>query len=208
MIAVVDYGAGNLRSVVRAVRHVGFWPTVTADRAVVRHAAAVILPGVGAAGQMMAALRRLDLVDVLRGAAADGTPFLGVCLGLQVLLEWSEEDGGQPCLGILPGVVRRFPTALKVPHIGWNQVEICRADERLAGLPNGASFYFVHSYYPEIADGRDALGHTEYGAIRFPSILARGNLLATQFHPEKSGDLGLRLYENFCALALRCEASR
>lgn len=201
-ITIVDYGAGNLRSVVRAVRHVGFSPLVTADPALIRRARAVILPGVGAAGQLMTALRRQGLVDVLRGVIADGIPFLGVCLGLQILLDWSEEDGGQTCLGILHGVVRRFPDSLKVPHIGWNQVDLCRSDDRLAGIPSGANFYFVHSYYADMADPADVLGYTEYGQVRFPSLIARQNVIAAQFHPEKSGDLGLQFYRNFCQRAV------
>ncbi|MBI2954063.1 MAG: imidazole glycerol phosphate synthase subunit HisH [Chloroflexi bacterium] len=200
MIAIVDYGAGNLRSVAKAIERLGYPARVTEQPEDIVAADAVILPGVGAAGDAMAGLRRLGLVGPLRQIIAGGKPFLGVCLGLQVLLTGSEEGGWQDCLNVIPGVVRRLPPGLKVPHMGWNQVQQRLAHPIFAGIPDKANFYFVHSYavHPE----RDAViaGETEYG-VRFCSAIARDNLVATQFHPEKSGDLGLKMFDNFCRWA-------
>jgi len=198
MIAIVDYGAGNLRSVARALERVGYPAQVTADPDQVLQAAAVVLPGVGAAGEAMRQLEERGLPPALRQAIDRGTPVFGVCLGLQLLLDTTEEDGGARCLGILPGVVRRLPPGLKIPHMGWNQVR--QRPHRPAwlfeGIPDGANFYFVHSYYGDPADASLIAAETDYG-VSFGSVLLRDNLVATQFHPEKSGDLGLRLYHNF-----------
>jgi glutamine amidotransferase len=199
-IAIVDYGAGNLRSVRRALEAVGEAPVVTDDPAVVERAEGLVLPGVGSAQDAMRALDRLGLSDPLRAYAASGRPFLGVCVGLQVLFDWSDEGGGVPCLGILPGRVKRFASdeanGLKVPHMGWNTVQFTRDDPYLAGLPSSSHFYFVHSYYAEPSDPAITLGSCAYG-LDFAAIVARANVTATQFHPEKSADLGLRLYKNF-----------
>lgn len=197
-IVIVDYGAGNLRSVAKALEKVGFPGKVTQSPQEVLQAKGVILPGVGSSGSAMAALQGLGLVDALRETAASGTPFFGVCLGLQLLLESSEEDP-RPCLGVLKGRVRQFAPGLKVPHMGWNQVFAAKEHPVFQGVPDGSYFYFVHSYYAEPADPSVVLGTTEYG-VTFCSALAKGNLVATQFHPEKSGLLGLRLYENFVKL--------
>jgi len=197
MIAVVNYGAGNLRSVAKALEHLGAPIVVTSDPREVERADAVILPGVGAAADTMSGLARAGLVEPLRAAAQAGKPFLGVCIGLQVLFTSSEEDGGAACLDIVPGRVRRLPAGVKVPHMGWNQVHLKASHPLFAGIPNDSFFYFVHSYYAEPADPSLVLGETEY-ALRFCSVLARENLVATQFHPEKSGALGLRIYANFC----------
>jgi len=157
----------------------------------------VVLPGVGAAADTMANLRGRELVEPLTRYIGAGRPFLGVCMGLQALFDRSEEGGGQECLGILPGVVRRFSTVgHKVPHMGWNTVEWVRDHPVNEGIPSGSFFYFVHSFYPQIGDEALALGLTEYGET-FASVVARDNVVATQFHPEKSGDLGLQLYANF-----------
>ena len=194
-LVIVDYGAGNLRSVVKALEQLGFSSLVTQDPDQVLGAQGVILPGVGSSGAAMAALHDRGLVEPLRQVVAQGTPFFGVCLGLQLLLDGSEEDP-RPCLGIVPGQVKRLPSSVKVPHMGWNQVELAGDHRLFEGVPNGTYFYFVHSFYAEPEDASLAIGTTEYG-VNFCSALAWGNLVATQFHPEKSGPVGLRLYENF-----------
>ena len=197
-LVIVDYGAGNLRSVAKALERLGFPAVVTQDPGEVLRARGVILPGVGSSGAAMAALQERGLVEPLREVVAQGTPFFGVCLGLQLLLESSEEDP-RPCLGIIPGQVKRLPPPVKVPHMGWNQVTLLGEHPLFQGVPLGSYFYFVHSYYAAPTDASLLLGITEYG-ISFCSALARGNLVATQFHPEKSGPVGLRLYENFVRL--------
>lgn len=195
-LVVVDYGAGNLRSVVKAFERLGRAPLVTGRPADVDQARIVVLPGVGAAADTMRNLGRLGLVDPIRRCISSGRPFFGVCLGLQVLLDGSEEGGWQECLGVIGGVVRRLPVGPKVPHMGWNQVRQLLSHPLFDGVPDRANFYFVHSYYVDPADRSTIAGDTEYG-ILFPSVLIRENVVATQFHPEKSGDLGLRLYANF-----------
>jgi glutamine amidotransferase len=196
-ITVVDYGAGNLRSVQRALEATGQQARLTSNPAEIERATGLILPGVGSSNDAMRALEKLDLVEPLRAYAASGRPFLGVCLGLQLLYAWSEEGGGIECLGLLPGTIKRFPNApgLKVPQIGWNAVRITRSHPLLEGVPSGTYFYFVHSYYAEPEPGV-TLGEAEHG-VPFAAIVARDNVLATQFHPEKSADLGLRIYANF-----------
>jgi glutamine amidotransferase len=200
---IVDYDAGNLRSVRRAVEHVsGVEPIVSADPADVDRADALILPGVGAAADTMLKLRERRLVVPLKEYIAAGRPFLGVCMGLQALFEVSEEGGHQECLGVFPGRVARFTPApgFKVPHMGWNEVEWVREHPIAAGIPSGSAFYFVHSFYPAPADPQLTVGETEY-CVRFSSVAARANVVATQFHPEKSGDNGLQVYANFLAWA-------
>jgi glutamine amidotransferase len=196
-ITVVDFGAGNLRSVQRALEANGLRASLTSQPRDVEAAQALILPGVGSSNDAMKALRKLDLVEPLRAYAASGRPFLGVCLGLQLLYEWSEEGGGVECLGLLPGTVKRFPQlpGLKVPQIGWNAVQLTAEHPLLADIPSGTYFYFVHSYYAEL-DPSLTLGEAEHG-VPFAAIVGRDNVLATQFHPEKSADLGLRIYRNF-----------
>jgi glutamine amidotransferase len=200
MIAIVDYGAGNLRSVTNAIARLGYQPLVTASASDVARAQAVILPGVGAAGDTMENLRRLGLVDVINQLIADDRPFFGVCIGLQVLFSGTEEGGWQECLGVIPGRVKRLPSGLKIPHMGWNQVKQRLSHPIFEGVPDGANFYFVHSYYGEPEDSSLIAGETEYG-LSFASVVVRGNLVATQFHPEKSGEFGLKLYQNFIKLA-------
>ena len=195
MIAIVDYGAGNLRSVAKAVEKLGYSPEVTGDPQKVRNAKAVILPGVGASDSAMTALEERGLVEPLRAVIRDGVPFFGVCLGLQLLLE-SSEEGSMPCLSVVPGRVKRFPNSVKTPHMGWNEVNFERDHPVLEGVESGSYFYFVHSYYADPEDQSLVLGTTDY-ASPFCSVIARDNLVATQFHPEKSGGVGLRLYENF-----------
>jgi glutamine amidotransferase len=202
-IAVIDYGAGNLRSVARALGKVGATLNVTSDPAAVRAAPAVVLPGVGATLDTMQSLRRLELVEAIGEVIRAGTPFLGICVGMQVLCEQSEEFGPHACLGVLGGSVRRLPEGLKVPQIGWNQLNYANGNGEhplFADIPNGSDFYFVHSFYCDLADERLVAGTTDYG-IAFPSALVRENLAAVQFHPEKSGRWGLQLLANFVAWA-------
>ena len=206
-LVVIDYESGNLRSVTRALQTHGVSPVVTGDPAELEDADALVLPGVGSGPAAMAALNQRGLVGPIKSFAASGKPFLGVCLGLQLLLEHTEE-GDAPCLGIVEGRVRKLPEEakdqrgadLKVPHMGWNNVNVNFQHPALAGVPQGSYFYFVHSYYADPTDGSGVLGATDYG-LTFCSIYARGNLMATQFHPEKSGPTGLRIYRNFVAIA-------
>jgi glutamine amidotransferase len=200
MIAIVDYGAGNLRSVGNAVAKLGYQPTVTSNPGDLPGAAAVILPGVGAAADTMRSLERLGLSEAIRKVVADGVPMLAICVGMQVLFDETEEGGRHRCLGIIPGVVRRLPPGPKIPHMGWNQVSQKIRHPLFDSIPAGANFYFVHSYYAEPRYGSVVAGTTDYG-ISFCSALVSCNLMATQFHPEKSGENGLRMYENFLRLA-------
>jgi len=196
---VVDYGAGNLRSVTKALEVVGGSPIITSDAAEVARARALVLPGVGAGNAAMRTLERLGLAEPLVRYARSGRPFFGVCLGMQLLMENSDE-GESRCLGLVRGRVKRLPSGVKIPHMGWNQVKLLREHPVFSGIPSGANFYFVHSYYAEPEETSLALATTDYG-ISFCSVIARGNLIATQFHPEKSGNVGLRVYENFLRFA-------
>lgn len=199
MLAIVDYGRGNLGSVEKAFRRLGLPAVVTQDPQVVWDAEAVVLPGDGAFHDAMQNLETLGLLPPLRAVLEDGRPFLGICLGYQLLFTESEEFGQGKGLDLIPGVVRRFPNGLKVPHMGWNQVSHAGDLAIFDGIPNGAYFYFVHSYYPEPLDGTLRVATCHYG-ITFPAAVGRGTLFATQFHPEKSQRWGLRLLENFAAL--------
>ncbi|MCH8283804.1 MAG: imidazole glycerol phosphate synthase subunit HisH [Chloroflexi bacterium] len=194
-IAVINYGAGNLRSVVKAFEHIGYPATVTTDPRKVMAADGVVLPGVGAAGDTMTNLHARGMVDAIATVIAKKRPFFGVCIGLQVLFERSEEDGAE-CLGLLGGYVRRLPAGVKVPHMGWNQVRLAESHPLFHGIADDSYFYFVHSYYADPTEQSAVVGLTDYGAT-FASALAQGNLVGTQFHPEKSGRLGLQLYRNF-----------
>ncbi len=201
MIAIIDYRAGNLTSVRLAFEALGKEALVTDDPACIRKAERVVFPGVGAAGAAMNHLQSLGLTDIIHEVVAQGTPFLGICLGTQIILEHSDEDGGIETLGVLPGRVIRFQPSNryeKVPHMGWNRVDPCFAHPLFEGIAPGSEFYFVHSYYPSPADATCVLGTTGYAGVSFASALWRGNVVATQFHPEKSGRMGLRLLENFC----------
>ena len=194
-IVIIDYESGNLRSVARAVERAGVTPRVTSDPTALDSAAGVILPGVGSGPAAMSALQSRGLVRPLLDYIAGGRPFLGVCLGLQLLLDATDE-GDADCLGLVPGRVRRLPDGLKVPHMGWNTVRFQREHPLWEGIPQDSHFYFVHSYYADPDERDDVAGLTEYG-VPFCSIYARDNVVATQFHPEKSGDTGLRIYANF-----------
>jgi glutamine amidotransferase len=197
-VAVVDYDAGNTLSVTRALEKVGARVDLTSDPERVRDADAVVLPGVGAFGDCMKKLGERGMDEACREAFRSGKPFLGVCVALQVIFDGSEESPGATGLGLLPGGVRRFEAGdLKVPHMGWNELRLVRDHPVLDGL-DGEAFYYVHSYYPEPAEPTDLVGETEYG-VRFCAAAGRNNLLAVQFHPEKSSRAGLKLYENFLA---------
>jgi imidazole glycerol-phosphate synthase subunit HisH len=199
VIVIIDYQAGNLTSVVRSLKALGVEGTVTQDPAVVAQASRVIFPGVGAAGKAMATLRELGLDQALRQVLARRIPILGICLGAQIILEHSEEND-TACLGLLPGRTRALPRGegLKIPHMGWNRVRFLGDHPVFKGLPEGAEYYFVHGYYPAPAESSLVLGVTDYGS-EFPSAIGRRNLVATQFHPEKSGRFGLQILENFLA---------
>ncbi len=201
-VAVIDYGMGNLRSVCKAIEHVAPQARVslTSAAAEIARADRVVFPGQGAIGGCMLALARDGLLEAVT-AAMRTKPFLGICLGLQALYERSEEGGGTTCLNVLPGGVKRFnPTdrTLKVPHMGWSRVHQQRAHPLWRGIEQDARFYFVHSYYADSREPRDAVGITEYG-LPFTSAAARDNIFAVQFHPEKSARSGLQLLENFVA---------
>jgi glutamine amidotransferase len=201
MIALIDYGIGNLRSVQKALEHIGADVRLTEDAGVILDADKVVLPGVGAFGDGMKGLRERGLVDVVRGVAVRGTPLLGICVGMQVLFEAGEERGEHEGLGILPGRVRPFPISnlqssnLKIPQTGWNQIEPQKDSPLFVGLPRGAYAYFNHGYYCDARPG-DTLAATDYGGA-YPSIVGRGRVYGIQFHPEKSQRVGLLLLKNF-----------
>jgi imidazole glycerol-phosphate synthase subunit HisH len=192
-IAVLDYGSGNLHSVSRALAHVGGDPMVTDDPFRAAAADALVIPGVGHFGHCVRAIRAKGLDRAISDAVGTGRPVFGVCVGMQVLFEGSAEDP-ETGLGVLPGVSRRLPDSVKVPHIGWNEVAWEGTHPFVEGIPDGTRFYFVHSYAPDV-DGL-TIGATEHGR-RFAAVVARGTVFATQFHPEKSGEAGLSLYANF-----------
>jgi glutamine amidotransferase len=202
MIAIIDYGAGNLRSVTNAFRYLGAEVCVTADPADLERAEKVVLPGVGAFGAGMDSLRQGGFEGPIREAAAAGKPLIGICLGLQYLFESSDERGDHRGLGLLPGHVTRFPAdGPKVPHIGWNTLERRADHPLLAGLPAEAFAYFVHSYYVRDAQPDDVLATTTYG-VAFPSVVGRASVFGIQPHPEKSQDVGLRILKNFMTLEM------
>ncbi|WP_027597479.1 imidazole glycerol phosphate synthase subunit HisH [Pseudomonas sp. MOIL14HWK12:I2] len=204
-VAVIDYGMGNLHSVAKALEHAGSHQVlVTGDPAVIREADRIVLPGVGAIRDCMAEIRRQGIDELVREVSQD-RPFLGVCVGMQALMQRSEENGGVDCIGLFPGAVRRFPggmqeegESLKVPHMGWNEVSHVLDHPLWHGIPDRARFYFVHSFYVEAGNPRQVVGRGHYG-LDFAAALADGSRFATQFHPEKSADCGLQLYTNFLA---------
>jgi glutamine amidotransferase len=195
MIAVLDYGIGNLRSAEKALQRVGGDAALTSDPCAVDAADAVVLPGVGAFGRCMEALRESGLENAALGAIAQGKPFLGICVGMQMLYEWSEEDRGVKGMGVLPGAVRRLPGGVKHPQMQWNRLDVVRPESPLFdGLPAESWVYFVHSYAPD--PGPDVVATCEYGGTVVAAV-ERDRLWATQFHPEKSGRAGLQLLRNF-----------
>ena len=204
MIAIIDYDAGNLASVSRAVLHLGIKSVITQDEAEIRAAERIVFPGVGAAGAAMQSLQRSGLDVLIKEELASGKPILGICLGSQIILSYSEENN-TTCLGIMEGTVRAFAPdsqledgqKLKIPHMGWNGIKIKKPHPLLSGLGADDEFYFVHSYYPEPQNADCVIAETDYG-ISFASIVGFKNLFATQFHLEKSGRPGLKILENFC----------
>jgi len=202
--ALIDYGAGNLRSVANALRELGIDPLITASAADLTDATHLILPGVGSFGDCMAQLQSRNLIEPIQDWVAAGKPYLGICLGYQLLFDSSEESPGVAGLGIVPGVVRRFQQTpgLKIPHMGWNSAVPRKPDTgNWAGLGAEPYFYFVHSYFPVPDDDAVIAAQTTYGADTFAAAIEMPNLLACQFHPEKSQDAGLRLIRNFLGLA-------
>ncbi len=197
-IAIIDHGAGNLRSVQKALQAVGAEVCISRDPGSILAADKVVLPGVGAFADVMRALTRRGLLDVTLQVAGRGTPLLGICVGMQILFEMGEEHGRHPGLGLLPGRVTAFPRqkGLKIPHTGWNRIHIERDSPLLAGLPEDRYAYFNHSYYCAVADPAVVLGSTDYG-LRYASVVARGSLYGVQFHPEKSQRVGLAILRNF-----------
>ena len=202
MIAIIDYGAGNLRSVSNAISLLGYEPCVTSDPDDVVAADAVILPGVGAAANTVSSLTSRGLSQALKEIIARDVPLFAVCVGLQVLFDETEEGGGCQCLGLLPGKVKRLPSGLKVPHMGWNNVKQTQKHPLFEDIADDSYFYFVHSYFAEPDDRVSVIGETDYG-LKFACAVASGRMVATQFHPEKSGAAGLKMYGNFLKMALR-----
>jgi glutamine amidotransferase len=204
MIAIIDYDAGNLASVERAVSYLGFKCIVTNDIKTIAGSERIIFPGVGAAGAAMDSLKRLGLDSAIKQAVIDGKPILGICLGTQIIMEYSKENE-TACLKIIDGFVKAFPpdiksedgSRLKIPHMGWNGLKNIKKHPVLLGLNEDDEFYFVHGYYPYPTDSEHILGTTDYG-ISFASVIGFNNIIATQFHPEKSGRPGLSLLKNFC----------
>lgn len=195
-IAIIDYGVGNLRSVEKAFHAGGVEAVVSSDEEVLRSAEKLVLPGVGAFRACMEALTERGFDRLVRERIEEGTPLLGVCVGMQMLFEESEEFGTTNGLGFLKGRVRRFPEGLHVPQVGWNQVEWKSGHALSEGINDKTFFYFVHSFYCETEEAAPVVGHTEYG-LTYPSVVARGNVCGVQFHPEKSQAAGLRLLKNF-----------
>jgi glutamine amidotransferase len=201
MIVIIDYGAGNLRSVLNAIGRLGYQAKITSIAGELVTAQAVILPGVGAAADSMGNLQRLGLVSAIRRFIAEGRPFLGVCIGLQLLFTGTEEGGWHECLDVIPGVVHRLPPGLKIPHMGWNQLRQRISHPIFSGIPDETNFYFTHSFYAKPEDTSVVAGTTSYG-VSICSVIIKDNLIATQFHPEKSGEYGLKMYANFLKIAL------
>lgn len=197
-LVVVDYDAGNLASVHNALNHLGIPNTVTRDPETVLQAERVIFPGVGAAGSAMETLRRTGLGEAVAAAVHKGTPVLGICIGCQIITEHSEEDGGIDCLGLVPGKAVRFRSepGLKIPHMGWNEVRFAKQHPLFAGVADNTHFYYVHSYYPAVGEAH-TFARSTYGTQEFPCVIGHNNLVATQFHTEKSGAAGLALLKNF-----------
>lgn len=201
MVAIIDYGAGNLSSVKKALDYLGAESEITQDREKILSASHVILPGVGSFGDAMASMEERGLVDTVKEAALSGKPFLGICLGLQLLFEESDESPNVKGLGLLNGKIVTIPkdNGLKVPHMGWNSVELKQKNGIFSGIDDESYFYFVHSFYLKDADEDVVAGVTHYG-VEIECAVQKGNLSATQFHPEKSSKVGLKLLENFLGM--------
>lgn len=202
MIAIVDYGMGNLRSVQKAFDKIGAMARIVPFPRDIMNARGIVLPGVGAFGQAMDNLRAIGWIDPLHDQVAHGVPFIGICLGMQLLFESSEEMGQHEGLGILPGEVKRFNSGLKVPQMGWNQIHLIggkHASPLLRDIANGSYAFFVHSYYCAPRDTSITVATTDYG-IEFASVVQQGNVFGAQFHPEKSQSVGLKMLENFARI--------
>lgn len=210
MISIIDYDAGNIKSVEKAINFLGEEAEITSDKDRIMASDGVILPGVGAFGVAMDKLRARGLVETIKEYVSTGMPFLGICLGLQLLFDESDETPGVKGLGLLEGKIKRIPSeyddgsTLKVPHIGWNSIEINPSSKLMKGIANGSYVYFVHSFYLEAADISDVIATTEYG-VKIHAAVERGNIMATQFHPEKSSDVGLKILSNFIEMTKRVE---
>lgn len=204
MIAIIDYGAGNLQSVKKALDFIGAESVITDDPETINACDKILLPGVGSFGDAMASMRAKNLVETVKQNALSGKAFLGICLGLQLLFEESEESPGVKGLGIFKGKIRKFPAdmGLKIPHIGWNSLEIKQKDTIFKDIPENSYVYFVHSYYLEAEEPDTVATVTNYG-IDFHSAVGRNNIFATQFHPEKSGDVGLQMLRNFASMEVK-----
>ncbi len=201
MIGIIDYGAGNLQSVKKALDFIGAESVITDNPEIINTCDKILLPGVGSFGDAMNSMRAKNLTDTIKQNALSGKLFLGICLGLQLLFEESEESPNVEGLGILKGRIRKFSSdmGLKIPHIGWNSIEIKQKDSLFKGIPDNSYVYFVHSYYLEAENEKDIATVTNYG-IDFHSAVGKGNIFATQFHPEKSGDVGLQILRNFASM--------
>lgn len=201
MIAIIDYGAGNLQSVKKALDFIGAESIITDNPSEIEKCDKILLPGVGSFGDAMESMKKKNLVEPVKQNALSGKPFLGICLGLQLLFESSEESEGVCGLGILKGKVKKFPDnmGLKIPHIGWNSVDIKQNDAVFKDIPDNSYVYFVHSYYLEAENENEVAAVTHYG-IDFHSAVGKNNIFAVQFHPEKSGDVGLRILKNFAEM--------
>ena len=204
MIAILDFGLGNLKSIQNGFRNLGHEAMITHDELSFKDADGIILPGVGAFKDGMDHLRKANFVPHIQDALSQGKPILGICLGLQLLFDESEEFGIHKGLGFLKGRVKCFTGPFKIPHMGWNTPHIKREIPLLHGIREGDFFYFVHSFYAESEDEKIVAGETEYG-ITFPSVVQLGNLMATQFHPEKSSDAGLKILDNFAKLTINAK---
>ena len=207
MITIIDYKAGNLTSVQLAFEHIGQKVLITDKADIIAKAERVVFPGVGAASSAMDNLRNLEIIDAITEVVEKGVPFLGICIGMQLLFDHSEEDGGTDCMGLLGGEIKKFQPAdkfCKVPQMGWNAVKIAREHQLFHSIEDQSEFYFVHSFYPSASENQNIIGKTDYADVTFCSAAGRDNIIATQFHPERSGAIGLRLLENFCKWSAKC----
>jgi glutamine amidotransferase len=199
MIAIIDYGMGNLRSVQKAIERLGYEAVVTSDPETVKRAEGVILPGVGAFGDAMDNLKQLGMIEAIKQVTEEGTPFLGICLGMQLLFSTSDEHGMHAGLDLIPGHVRRFQGDFKIPHMGWNSLTLHTPSPILEQVKNGDYVYFVHSYYVDPADRRVVIASTDYHG-EVPAMVQQNNIFGIQFHPEKSSDVGMQMLKNFARL--------
>lgn len=207
MIVVIDYKAGNLTSVSLAFEHIGQDVVITDKPEIIVKAERVVFPGVGAANSAMDNLRNLGIRDAIVDVVEKGVPFLGICIGMQLLFDHSEENNGTDCLGIIAGNVKKFKTDdqfCKIPQMGWNAVKFARKHPVFDSIEDKSEFYFVHSFYPSPAKNQSIIGQTDYADVTFASAAGHDNIIATQFHPEKSGNIGLKLLENFCKWSGKC----